>query len=80
MIETRINHPYLEERETPIQEIPFEFQLSVKLPGGREQVVDTRLCYNLAVREDGSRVLVECGSVYTHAQKEGFFPPQKNKI
>lgn len=62
------NHPYDTERVTPVSEIPAEFQLKAILPGGRFQIIDTRLCYNWQPGENGGRY-VECGSVAADAGK-----------
>lgn len=66
---TKIVHDYHVEyeRETPIEEIPLEFQLKAMLPGTtRTQTIDRRLCYNWMPGVDGGR-FVECSSVATHA-------------
>ena len=72
--ESRAEHPYSEERDTPVEEIPEGFQKESLLPGGRVQITDTRLCYNWQAGPNGG-CYVECGSVWLHAEQEGFLPP-----
>jgi len=69
---SRKNHPYNEERKTPKKEIPFEYRKKLLLPGGRSQIIDTRLCYNCNTNGEW----VECGSVWSHAKQEGFVSPK----
>lgn len=71
-IRSRKDHSYSEERLTPIEEIPPEHRYNAPLPGGGSQVLDNRLCYNF---EPGNKRYVECGSVWSHAEFEGFTPP-----
>jgi len=68
LVESRENYPYKEERITPVEEIPKEFQSVTKLGAGNIQITDNRLCYNWEPGEDGGRY-VECGSVATAAGK-----------
>ena len=72
---TRENHSYDEERITPKCEIPFKYRQKSPLPGGGFQITDTRLCYNYNAKGK----LVECGSVWSHAQQEGFVSPENKK-
>lgn len=69
-VESRKNHPYSSERETPLEEIPKKFRRKAPLPGGGFQILDSRLCYNWQPPKDGrpSRY-VECGSVWSDADK-----------
>ena len=79
---SRKNHDYADpgqERTTPLEEIPDEFQMEVPLPGGKKQIVDKRLCYNWQPGPDGGR-LVECGSVWADADKQGFISPEENNL
>jgi len=75
IIRSRRNHPYKAERVTPLGEIPPEFQILAPLPGGKNQILDRRLCYNC----DGMKY-VECGSVWSHAAQEGFVSPEDNIV
>lgn len=68
---SRKDHPYSSERVTPIGEIPPKFRQKALLPGGNSQILDTRLCYNF----DGKQY-VECGSVWSHAEQDGFISPE----
>lgn len=69
---SRKNYQYNIERITPIEEIPPKFIGVAPLPGGRIQIVDTRLCYNFNGID-----LVECGSVWSHAEEEGYLSPEQ---
>lgn len=70
-VESRKNHPYDVERETPLEEIPEEFRKEVPLPGGGTQIIDTRLTYNWQPPINGRKSrLVECDSVLSHAVAE----------
>ncbi len=72
---SREGFQYLEERVTPLEEIPLESQRVVSLPGGGKQTLDNRLCYNWEPGEGGGR-FVECGSVAEDAVRDGFTPSQ----
>ncbi len=72
--ESRANHIYRGERVTPVEEIPLEFQQKVVLSDGDVQIINARLCYNCEISTDGKRRFVECGSVASDAEKQGFFP------
>jgi len=70
---SRKSHPYSLERITPINEIPPKFRLIAPLPDWDLQTLDTRLCYNFNGKE-----FVECGSVWSHAEENGFKSPEDN--
>ena len=80
LVWSRKNHDYADpgqERTTPTEEIPEEFQTEVPLPGtNRKQITDNRLCYNWQPGPDGGR-LVECSSVWADADKQGFVSPEE---
>ncbi len=61
-VESREGHEYApcgQERETPLEEIPPEFRKVVPLPGGRAQIVDSRLVSRF--HPDKKRMM-ECGN------------------
>lgn len=64
------SHPYNDqihfERVTPISDIPVEFRHVVVLPGGEQQILDRRLCYNW---DPSIEAMVECSSVWSDADR-----------